>query len=169
MRKIVAGLIVGAAVVAGWWYASPIWTLRETRDAAKNHDSARFSEYVDYSALRDSLKDGLRRVASSEAQSRPNSIAGLGAAAASIFVGPIVDSVVTPKAMEAAFIADENRPAGSLRALPVTAGDHPVIDRDGVSTFRVHGRDASKGALVFHRYGLGWKLAGVDLPRSSGG
>ena len=57
----------------------------------------------------------------------------------------------------------------AAKSVPVSAGDDPIIERDGFNTFRVHGKDASKGALVFHRYGLRWKLAGVDLPHSSDG
>ena len=76
---------------------------------------------------------------------------------------------LTPKAVEAAFYAGKNRPAGSLKVLPVTADDNAAIERDGLNAFRVRGRDRAKGALVFRRHGLGWKLAGVDLPRSSGG
>jgi len=164
VRKAVAAILVVLIVVAGWWYVSPIWTLREMRDAAKTHDSARFSAHVDYPALRESLKIGLRRAAISEAGKQSEPIGSLGAAAASLFVGPIVDSLVTPKAVEAAFVADANRPADSLKTLPVTADDQAIIARAGLDTFRVHGTDASKGALVFHRYGLGWKLAGIDFP-----
>ena len=166
MRKAVAAILVALIVVAGWWYVSPIWTLREMRDAAKTHDSARFSAHVDYPALRDSLKDGLRRAAIGETGKQSDPVRSIGAAAVSLFVGPIVDSVVTPKAVEAAFVADQNRPASSLKALPVTADEHAVVARDGLDTFRVHGTDASKGALVFRRHGLGWKLAGVDLPKA---
>ncbi len=164
MRKAVAAILVLLIVIAGWWYASPIWTLREMRDAAKTHDSARFSAYVDYPALRESLKVGLRRAANGEAGKQSDPVQSIGAAAAFLFVGPIVDSVVTPKAVEAAFVADENRPASSLKTLPVTADEHAVIERAGLDTFRVHGTDASKGALVFHLEGLRWKLAGIDLP-----
>ena len=164
MRKAVAAILVVLIVVAGWWYVSPIWTLREMRDAAKTHDSARFSSHVDYPALRESLKVGLRRAAISETGKQSDPIGSIGAAAASLFVGPIVDSIVTPKAVEAAFVADENRPASSLKTLPVTADEHAVIERAGLDTFRVHGTDASKGALVFHLEGLRWKLVGIDLP-----
>ena len=166
MRKAVAAILVALIVIAGWWYVSPIWTLREMRDAAKAHDSGRFSAYVDYPALRDNLKASLRRAAIGEAGKQSDPIGSLGAAAASLFVAPIVDSVVTTRAVEAAFVADANRPASSLKALPVTADEHAVVARDGFNTFRVHGKDASKGALIFHRYGLRWKLAGIDLPKA---
>src|SRR3569623_3652355 len=120
------------------------------RDAAKTHDSARFSSHVDYPALRESLKVGLRRAAISETGKQSDPIGSIGAATASLFVGLIVDSFVTPKAVEAAFVADENRPASSLKTLPVTVDEHAVIERAGLDTFRVHGAHASKGALVIH-------------------
>lgn len=164
MRKAIAAVVAMLLVIAGWWYVSPIWTLRQMRDAAKTRDSVRFSNYVDYPALRASLKVGLQRAAVREANNQPGPIGNLGAAAASVLIGTIVNSIVTPKAVEAAFVADANDPASSFKALPVAAGDHPVISRDGISTFRVHGEDLSRGGLVFHLQGLRWKLVGIDLP-----
>ena len=96
MRRAAVAILVLLIVVAGWWYVSPIWTLREMWDAAKVHDSGRFSAYVDYPALRESLKASLRRAAIGEAGKQSDPIGSLGAAAASLFVAPIVDSSSLP-------------------------------------------------------------------------
>ena len=167
MRKIVAAVLVLLIVAAAWWYASPIWTLRAMRDAAKEHDAARLSAYVDYPALREDLKADLGRYVMSEAAKRPGDAGSkLGAVIATAFLGPIVDAAVSPEGVEAMLAVQNRKESQAPRPVPASAGDDPVIDRDGFDSFRVHGKDASKGALVFHRSGLGWKLVGVDLPAS---
>ncbi|MET0517576.1 MAG: DUF2939 domain-containing protein, partial [Burkholderiaceae bacterium] len=52
-------------------YASPYWALHQMRAAAAAHDAAALAGQVDFPALRDSLKSGLRlRLASSELNER---------------------------------------------------------------------------------------------------
>lgn len=166
MRKIVAAVLVLLIVAAAWWYASPIWTLRAMRDAAKDHDPARLSAYVDYPALREDLKADLGRYVMSEAAKRSGDAGKLSAVIATAFLGPIVDAAVSPEGVEAMLAVQNRKDSQAPRPVPASAGNDPVIDRDGFDSFRVHGKDASKGALVFHRSGLGWKLVGVDLPAS---
>ncbi len=109
MRKIVAAVLVLLIVAAAWWYASPIWTLRAMRDAAKDHDAARLSAYVDYPALREDLKADLGRYVMSEAAKRPGDAGSkLGAVIATAFLGPIVDAAVSPEGVEA-MLAVQNR------------------------------------------------------------
>ena len=167
MRKAI-GIAVIAIVIAaaGWWYVTPIWTLQAMRDAAKNHDTARLSEHVDYPALRQNLKAELGAYLAREAaKGAGDSGSKLGAAIAMAFVGPVVDAAVSPQGVEAMF-AVESRGQDATLKVPVRAGDHPIISRAGLSTFRVYGEDPSKGALVFHLEGLVWKLAGIDLPKA---
>ena len=164
MRKAIAAVLAMLLVIAGWWYVSPVWTLRGIRDAARQHDAAKLSKFVDYSALRDDLKTKLPRYISSEAaRVSDNEGAIFAPIIAAAILKPVLDEAASPGAIQAMFGA-ENRDRNGLRLAPVTAGANPVIERDGLNTFRVHGEDRAKGALVFHRYGLGWKLAGIDLP-----
>lgn len=165
MRKIVAVIVILLIAAGAWWYASPLWTLHAIQGAAKAHDADRLSAYVDYPALRQDLKGDLGAYMMSESPKSPQGGgANLGAAIAMAFLGPVVDAVVTPQGVAAMF-AQQDKTPNAAKAVPVSTGDHPVIERDGLDSFRVHGKDAAQGALVFHRYGLGWKLAGVDLPR----
>jgi hypothetical protein len=166
MRKAIALVLVLLIAAAAWWYASPIWTLREMREAAQAHDAARLSRHVDYPALRTDLKADLAGYAMRHARANPQDAgANFAAALSSAFLGPVVDAVVSPQGVAAMF-AHEDQVAKAGEVVPVKAGDHPVIERDDLDTFRVHGANASKGALVFRREGLSWKLAGVDLPQS---
>lgn len=173
MRKIVAALAVLLLAAFGWWYASPLWTLHAMRDAATHHDAARLSAYVDYPAVRAKLKSDLGGDAARVAASHPgDGGAQLGAAIAAAFLGPVIDALVTPEGVAAMFARQDRAAANGAtaapqptgKALPVSAPDHPVIEREGLDRFRVHDKDPGKGALEFRRSGLGWKLVGVDLP-----
>ena len=170
MRKLVAFLFIVVMAVGVWWYASPIWTLRAMRDAAKERDQAKLSAYVDYPALREDLKHDVGDYAEAETERRIGGRGrGLAARIARAFVDPVIDAAVSPAGVEAMFASEAQiSAAGGRLSAPVQAGDHPVIERDGFNSFRVHGADATKGALVFHREGLGWKLVGVDLPAPEG-
>jgi hypothetical protein len=166
MRKVVALFALVVIIAIAWWYASPVWTLRAMGDAAKDRDQAKLSAYVDYPALRADVKHDMGDYASAKAGKRFGEPGrALAAYIANAFGDPAVDAVVSPAGVEAMFASEQQiEAAGGRLQAPVHAGDHPVIERDGLSSFRVHGRDATKGALVFHREGLGWKLVGLDLP-----
>jgi hypothetical protein len=165
MRKIIVAIVVILIVGGLWWYASPIWTLQAMRDAAKNHDEAKLSAHVDYPALRADLKRDLGAYVAAEAVKNSSEGGRLTANIATAFLGPVVDAAVSPAGVEAMFASEDRTAAAVGSPARVTAGDHPVIERDGLNSFRVHGADLSKGALLFRREGLGWKLVGVDLPR----
>jgi hypothetical protein len=167
MRKLVAVLVLVVIFAAAWWYASPIWTLRAMRDAAQARDEAKLSAYVDYPALRADVKQDIGDYAAAKAGKRfgkPGQ--ALAAYITNAFGDPAVDAVVSPAGVAAMFASEQQiEAAGGRLQAPVHAGDHPVIERDGISSFRVHGTDAAKGALLFHREGLGWKLVGLDPPK----
>lgn len=166
MRKfVIAGLALLIAAGA-WWYISPYWTLREMQSAAKNGDARQLSKYIDYPAVREDLKGEFRRAVlkQAEASKRNDGVDALGSAFALALIGPMVDALVTPEALQAAFAHREQVGAvGKIAKLPEAPSD-PVIDREGLGRFTVHDRDPSKGSLVFGRSGLGWKLIGFDLP-----
>lgn len=81
-------------------FASPFWTLRKLRAAAVAGDAAALDHYVDFPALRESVKAELQSavitpmVADSKLKDSP--LAGLGAMMATAMLGPVVDSMVSP-------------------------------------------------------------------------
>ena len=164
-------ILAGAAVLlllaaAGAWYVlSPGWTLKAMVDAARAGDEARFSSYVDYPALRDDMKGEVTRRLQREAKRDGSAEAQLGLAMGMAMLGPIVDQMVSPKAMKIAFskLAGEqggkSKGGGSGKAKTL-----PDIRRDGPNRFLVVGKDNPDAGLVFERSGLGWKLTGIDLP-----
>jgi hypothetical protein len=170
MRKFVIAAVAFLVAAGAWWYLSPYWTLRQMQSAAQKGDARKFSEYVDYPAVRQDLKGEFRRAILKEAAaSKQNGgFAVLGSAFALALINPLIDTMVTPEGLEAAFAHRKQVAAtGKVAKLPEAPAD-PLIERDGLERFTVHDKDPSKGSLVFARYGLGWKLVGFELPRSQG-
>ncbi|HEU0100018.1 MAG TPA: DUF2939 domain-containing protein [Allosphingosinicella sp.] len=136
-RKGRAAAIAAALIVllaAGWWLGSPWWTLWRMREAARAGDSAALAGYVDFPALRASVREQL----------------GLGPLGG-LVAGPAVDALVSPRALRLAL--------GNGRSGGGGAG-HVALVRAGASEFRVR---RERGDLVFRRHGLGWKLAEIRL------
>jgi hypothetical protein len=82
--------------------------------------------------------------------------------------------VVSPQAIQAMF--DANSIAGrtgrgpgassndGVAVMPVAIPrDDYVIERRGLSEFKIKAK-GKQGAAIFRRHGLGWKLAGFDMP-----
>jgi hypothetical protein len=179
MKKIVIALGALLLAAGGWYYASPLWTLRAMKQAAVSKDSEALSRYVDYGALRTDLKGDMRRSMMSEMGKQPdNPFGAIGMAIAMNLIDPMIEAMVTPEGVEAMFAqqrATESKGTGVVgstgsgqtprtRGLAAAGpGDDPVIERVGIDEFRV-GDTGKDGGLIFRRHGLGWKLSGVDIP-----
>ncbi|WP_246797817.1 DUF2939 domain-containing protein [Burkholderia perseverans] len=101
----VLALVVAVAVLAAIVYAaaSPYLALRELKRAIDARDAQAISRYVDYPALRISLKQQLtdelmRRI---DLQRHDNPLAMLGAMVGSALIGPLVDAYATPEGVAA--------------------------------------------------------------------
>jgi len=104
-RKPVAIAVVAVAVVAalGYGYASPYLALNHLKAAADARDAVALNEYVDYPALRSSLKQQVgemlqRRI---EAAHASNPLALFGAMIGTALIGPLVDAYATPDGVAA--------------------------------------------------------------------
>jgi hypothetical protein len=168
MKKLIGVLVLLAVAVGGWWYASPLWTLRQMRDAAQNGRAEKLSQYVDYPAVREDLKGEFRRTMMAEmAKEQDNGFGMLGSAFALALINPMIDAMVTPEGVEAMFDQAKRQQAPARGPQMPEASSNPIVDRDGFDQFAVRDKDPTKGSLVFKRYGLGWKLSGFDMPPNS--
>lgn len=191
MKKILIAVAVVMIAAGGWYYASPLWTLKAMRDAAVAKDGAALSHYVDYEALRTDLKGDMRRSMIAEMTKQPeNPFGAIGMAIAMNLIDPMIEEMVTPEGVEALFAgqcdagdgqaaapgagSERTASGGAASAAPgsgpsarpslasASPGDDPEIDRINLDEFRVRG-GGKDGELIFRRYGFGWKLAGVSL------
>jgi hypothetical protein len=157
-----AALIVVAASVL-WYFESPAWTLKGMKDAAQSRDADALNAYIDYPALRESLKAGLTARMNAEAAKDTSDLGGFARAVGAVTLGPLVDILVSPAGMRTALLATDQREAGpAVSALRVPK--QPLIVRRNFSEFVVTQKDHPDSGLVFRRHGLSWKLSGVELP-----
>ena len=103
-RPLIVTLIVIAVIAAlGFGYASPYMALNNLKRAADARDAQTVNEYVDFPALRESLKEqvtGLltRRI---EEHGNGNPFAAIGAMIGAALIGPLVDAYATPDGVAA--------------------------------------------------------------------
>lgn len=176
-------LALGAAVLAlgAWFYATPYLTVRGMQQALDARDAAKLSGYVDYPALRNSLKEAVapKSVLELNQSKDKNPLAAMGAAIADAVIAPVVDAMVTPESLALMMRgikpkpglpqggADEPATGGASedrRAGVDTAMGYEDIDRFVVTVKQKEKPEQSLG-LIFKRDGwFGWKLSAVRLP-----
>jgi DUF2939 family protein len=162
IAAVAAALIVIASSTL-WYFESPAWTLKGIKDAAQSHDADALNAYIDYPALRDSLKAELMARMMAEGQKGTSGFGALGMAFGSAMMGPMIDGLVSPAGIRAALLASRHEnapPAASALHVP----EEPVIVRRNFSEFLVTAKDRPNSGLVFKRHGLSWMLSGVELP-----
>ncbi len=99
---IVLAAIVVFAVLA-YAYATPYLVLDRLKQAADARDAETVDRYVDYPALRASLKQQLTELLSRrvESQKREHPLAAFGALVGMALIGPLVDNYATPDGVAA--------------------------------------------------------------------
>jgi hypothetical protein len=192
-RSVATAFVVLILVAAlAFIYASPYIALNRVKRAADARDAQTVNQYVDFPALRASLKEQVaalltRRV---DIQKSGNPLAIIGAMIGAALVGPLVDSYATPDGVAA--ILNGIPPRGDPGERPPQAGDgssaspanapasgvttaqqpprEPPQTTAGyrsLNTFVVtyrHGAGDARYSAIFHRDGLvSWKLVAVDL------
>jgi hypothetical protein len=163
----------GAVVVlvVGWLYATPYLAVRGMRSAADARDGAALSSYVDFPAVRDSLKTSVNgRVASMAAPLQGNPLAAFGAAMATAMADPMIDALVTPESLE--LMLKGNVPQQATGMMAATSSDGQVETTMGyegfnsfVLTVKGQGLISNPIGFVMSRNGVfSWKLSAVRLP-----
>jgi hypothetical protein len=106
-KPLPAVVLTGAAIIVlvllVLAYASPYLVLSRVRDAVQQRDAAMIDKYVDYPALRASLKEQVTQLLSRRVQTQKlqHPLAALGALVGMAFVDPLVDAYATPDGVAA--------------------------------------------------------------------
>ncbi len=98
MKKIAALVLV---MVGAGFYATPYLAVNDMRNAAKARDATTLNQYIDYPAVKESLKQSLNSDMS-KTLLKDKTDSGMNAFAtmfASAFVNPLIDILVTPENM----------------------------------------------------------------------
>lgn len=176
MKKFVVLLLL--LLTGAGFYATPYYAAHQMQQAAQNNNHQALNSYVDYPALKESLKVSLNNsvgesLLKNKTDSGMNAFAAMFAAA---FVNPLVDVLVTPENIAAMLQADmpkdlkkskDNTPPAPPEDELITRKyyqdfDHFVID---VSSQK---RPNEPFKFTFTRQGLlSWKLTGLTIPKLS--
>lgn len=193
MKPVAVTVAVAMIVVmVGYGYASPYIALSRLKAAADARDAAALNAYVDYPALRISLKEQAgemvqRRIG---AEHSSNPLLLFGAAIGTALIGPLVDAYATPDGVAA--LLNGMPPSGKPGETPPPADDsaqapspapadgpaQASADNDKTrpqstagyrspNQFVVTWQQSANGerySAILQRHGLfSWKLAAVEL------
>jgi hypothetical protein len=177
MKKWLAVIVAVLALAASWIAAGPFFTIHAIRNAVKEQDAARLSEYVDFPALRANLKlqidNYVVRRAGPDMQA--NLLGAIALRLASGATDGIVDAMTTPVGL-AAVMEGRNfwHRLGGQRSTDDTYATAPPRDPLEGARYRfespsrftatVSNADGEPVVFVLTRSGFTWKVSDVRLP-----
>jgi hypothetical protein len=166
LKKLLALLLLIAALGAGWYAASPWLAMKGLRDAAVEMDRAALEERVNFAAIRANLKDDLRGAVEREVARSESPLAQLGGGLATGLGGMAVDATINPEGIAALLVSGQL--AAPLVPEDMRQGEIEWdVERGGLNAFDAQGRFADGRAgprLHFARDGLRWDLVDLTLP-----
>ncbi|RJY08259.1 DUF2939 domain-containing protein [Aurantiacibacter aquimixticola] len=164
MKKLLALILLAAALAGGWYFASPWWAMKSLADAAQAGDTAALEEKVDFPALRASASDQISEATRRRA-GQGGLLDGIGGVVAERVGREVANRAITPENV-GAMVAGGAFASGLL---PERLRGQDIgwnIERESFDYFRAIGtfEDGTAGpTLIFRRDGLGWLLTGVEL------
>jgi hypothetical protein len=163
-RWRVAVALLAVALIVAWSWGSPYWTLSQLKRAADARDLATLSAHVDYPLVRKNLHQQLdARLAAPAGGDDP--LAGLGRAIARRLSDPVIDALVTPEGLQAAFASAPAAKSSSEAQPALVRAGEMRLHRESIGRFRLQRSDGTGPQLVFALEGLSWRLVAVRLPK----
>lgn len=168
-------------VILGWYYATPYLAVHSMTSAANKKDVPALSEYVDYPAVRESLKSALKTkmVGKLSKDGSNNPFAAIGLLLAGSVVDLMVEAMVTPQGLANLMHGEkppapkgaESSPGQSAPADKGHRDKETQVSRhySGWNRFEIEVSQLSKPdqmvKLVMLRQGIAsWKLSAIELP-----
>ena len=176
-KKSILLLVVLLFLVGGvGFYFTPHFAVYNMKKAGDTKDAEALSNYVDYSALRESLKANLNAMMAGEiAKNNSESpFEAFGAALAAVLINPMIDALVTPESL--AMLMKGEKPEtedteNDRETQP--SSEATVIETsmfyEGLNRFTVvvkkKGASEDRIKLIFRRHGfISWKLSVLRIP-----
>jgi hypothetical protein len=168
--KLSAAVVL--VVFSTWFYFTPHLAAKGLKSAAEAQDSAKLSSYVNFPALKESLKANFNAKLASEVTKEKgnNPFSALGSAMAAAFINPMIDALVTPESL--AMMMKGNKPQSTKKPEQMKSSDadaevstaYESFDRFVVKV-KKKGTTEEPLGLVFNREGMfSWKLSALRLP-----
>jgi len=190
LKKLAIAVLV--AILCVWYYATPYLAFSAMKAAADKKDAQALSEYVDYPAVRESLKATFKAKMAEQFANRradANPFAALSIMLAGTLVDTLVDAMITPQGLANLMSAEQAAPKirAPSKPQPETQTQTPpqtqpheskteASERDTVITRRYAGWNRfeisvskrnepdDKVTMVMTRQGIArWKLSAIDL------
>lgn len=173
--KVIGATAALLTAFAGWVYAGPYLAFNGLAKAAEAGDAIGLGDYVDFPALKESLKGSLSaELNRSLGEKSDNPFAGLAMLISGAMVNAAVEQMVTPESMAKMMKnAEVARPPSARTerssAPAASASDAPVVTRGyrGWDRFEVRAVNPTGGtsiAWTMRREGLlTWRLKHVDI------
>ncbi len=130
-NKIILIAAALVALAAGWYFGSPRWTLWQMSQAAEARDSDRLAGYIDFPKLRKTTKAQVKAQLKAKAGQGDDSLGALGAVMGLVLVDPVVEAMITPETMRAAFASEPENAEGSSRGGGAARGAGTGVDQAG--------------------------------------
>lgn len=155
-----------------WFYFTPHLAVSGMKSAAEAKDAAQLSGYVNFPAVKESLKGSFNAKLASDVMKEKggNPFAAFGAALAAAFINPMIDALVTPENLAMMMKGDKPHPAKNTEQTKPSGSDadtsmsYESFDRF-VVTVKKKGTTEEPLGLVFNRDGMfSWKLSALRLP-----
>lgn len=154
-----------------WFYFTPHLAVSGMKAAAEARDGVKLAGYVNFPALKESLKASVNAKLAAEVAKEKggNPFAAFGAALAAALVNPMIDALVTPESL--AMIMKGNKPQLATKSEQPKSSDsenetsmsYESFDRFVVMVKKKGSTDEPFG-LVFNRDGMfSWKLSALRL------
>lgn len=184
------GIAVLVVIFCAWYYATPYLAFSAMKAAADKKDAQALSEYVDYPAVRESLKATFKAKMAGElvkGGANANPFAALGMMLAGTLVDTMVDAMITPQGLANLMSADQSAPMVHAPSKPqqetqtllptqTQESKNEASERDTVITRRYadwnrfeisaskRDKPDDKVTMVLVRQGIAsWKLSAIDL------
>jgi len=171
--KMAIGVVVG--LLAIYIAAAPYITVYQMQSAAEKHDGEALSEHIEFSSVRQSLKDQMnamfaKKMAEDE-EMKNNPFAVLAVGFAGMMVDKMVDAYVTPAGITQLMAGEKPKAEGSKSGSSAGHTERKPLSNASMSyesfdkfVVKVKGEDGGEGKFVLRRRGIAWKLTDIVIP-----
>lgn len=156
-------VVILVVVVAGWAYVSPRLAAKRFRDAALAGDVAALNDVIDFPAVREHLKADLTaNVAGRVATVDRNNPLGtaLGTQAGGVMVNGLVERLVSARGIASLARYGSSDSTSTVEVISMGYRDPSNF---GVTVGKPQS-SRNTVTFVFHRSGLSWRLAQLEIP-----
>ena len=163
MRRALLLVVFLILATAAWAYISPRLAAKHFQDAVVAGDAKSLSVVVDFGALRKHLKADLRAAGAQRASSdsRLNPLAAaLGAEFGGVVSDAAIERIVSPNGIIR--LARYGSSQSSSTAAQLLGMGYRGLSEFGVTMGNARRQDLV--TFLFHRSGLSWRLARLDIP-----